>query len=93
MPAQEDASVSATAIKYISHRFSEGGSCVMTGASRSAEVRFTCLRNAADNMIASVKEFPTCNYIITVSTPLLCKHPEFQLQVRKAPMLCFQVRG
>ncbi|GFH10890.1 predicted protein [Haematococcus lacustris] len=29
-------------------------------------------------MIISVKEFPTCNYIYTVATPFLCKHPRFK---------------
>lgn len=27
--------------------------------------------------MVSVKEFPTCNYVVVVSTPFLCKHPAF----------------
>lgn len=45
------------------------------------QVRFTCMRDVNDNMLVSVKEFPTCNYIFTVATPFLCKHPEFKPSV------------
>jgi hypothetical protein len=31
-----------------------------------------------DNVILSVREFPSCHYILTVSTPLLCGHPAFR---------------
>lgn len=46
-----------------------------------AQVRFTCMRDVSDNVIVSVKEFPTCNYVFTVATPFLCNHPEFKPQV------------
>jgi hypothetical protein len=36
------------------------------------------MRDVTDNIIVSVKEFPTCNYVFTVATPFLCKHPEFK---------------
>lgn len=27
--------------------------------------------------MVSVREFPSCNYVLVVSTPFLCKHPAF----------------
>lgn len=48
------------------------------------QVRYTCLRDTKENLVASVREFPTCNYVALVSTPLLCKHPAFAPQVRSA---------
>lgn len=51
-------------------------------ALRCAQVRFMCMRDAADNIITAVKEFPTCHYVLTVATPFLCKAPEFKPPVR-----------
>jgi hypothetical protein len=42
------------------------------------------MRDVTDNIIVSVKEFPTCNYVFTVATPFLCKHPEFKPPVSGA---------
>jgi hypothetical protein len=41
------------------------------------QVRYTCARDTKENVVVSVKEFPTCNYVVVVSTPFLCKHPAF----------------
>jgi hypothetical protein len=46
------------------------------------QVRYTCTRGSKDNVVLSVREFPTCNYVVVVSTPFLCKHPFFQPPVR-----------
>ncbi|KAG2437534.1 hypothetical protein HYH02_011177 [Chlamydomonas schloesseri] len=73
-----DASSTAVPIRYVSHLFADGAKCVMTGAARSAEVRFTCLPDTTDNVLVSIKEFPTCNYVFVVTTPFLCKHPLFK---------------
>eukprot|EP00878_Enallax_costatus_P005298 GHUV01005565.1.p1 GENE.GHUV01005565.1~~GHUV01005565.1.p1 ORF type:complete len:415 (+),score=129.13 GHUV01005565.1:253-1497(+) len=73
----EDASSSGHPLKYVSHTYSGGASCVLTGAARTAEVRYTCVRDAKENIVLSVREFPTCNYVVVVSTPFLCKHPAF----------------
>ncbi|KAG2429356.1 hypothetical protein HXX76_011122 [Chlamydomonas incerta] len=73
-----DASSMAVPIRYVSHLFSDGAKCVMTGAARTAEVRFTCLPDTTDNVLVSIKEFPTCNYVFVVTTPFLCKHPLFK---------------
>jgi hypothetical protein len=47
-----------------------------------SQVRYTCTRGSKDNVVLSVREFPTCNYVVVVSTPFLCKHPFFQPPVR-----------
>lgn len=41
------------------------------------QVRYTCARDVKENVVLSVREFPTCNYVVVVSTPFLCKHPAF----------------
>ncbi|WIA19244.1 hypothetical protein OEZ85_003883 [Tetradesmus obliquus] len=74
----EDLSSSGHPLKYVSHKFSGGASCVLTGQPRTAEVRYTCTRGSQDNVVLSVREFPTCNYVVVVSTPFLCKHPSFE---------------
>ncbi len=42
-----------------------------------------CVKDVRDNVILSVREFPTCNYIFTVSTTFLCKHPQFKPPVSR----------
>jgi len=49
------------------------------------------MRDTKDNIIVSVREFPTCNYVILVSTPLLCQHPVFKPPVSVYGWLCGQV--
>mmetsp|Transcript_31818 Transcript_31818/g.70690 ORF Transcript_31818/g.70690 Transcript_31818/m.70690 type:complete len:390 (-) Transcript_31818:180-1349(-) len=83
MEIKFDGSSASQPIKYVSHVLGGGQSCVMTGLPRTAEVRFTCMRDIRDNTIVSVKEFPTCNYVFTVATPFLCNHPEFKLPPEK----------
>ena len=46
------------------------------------QVRYTCARDVKENVVMSVREFPTCNYVVVVSTPFLCKHPSFMPPVR-----------
>lgn len=41
------------------------------------QVRYTCARDVKENAVLSVKEFPSCNYVVVISTPFLCKHPAF----------------
>jgi hypothetical protein len=54
---------------------------------RCDQVRYTCLRDSKENLIASVREFPTCNYVVLVSTPLLCQHPAFRPKARGRALL------
>ncbi len=41
------------------------------------EVHYKCIPDA-QSFIVSVKEAATCNYILTVGTNLLCKHPFYR---------------
>lgn len=89
METKEDKSLSEITMKYVSHVMSDGDNCLLTGAKRSAEVRFTCWPQGgversgsgsgglSDTVVLSVREFPTCNYVVVMSSPLLCKHPDF----------------
>ncbi|EFJ40099.1 hypothetical protein VOLCADRAFT_108338 [Volvox carteri f. nagariensis] len=76
---KEDTSSMSYPVRYVSHNFTGGAKCALTGEPRTAEVRFTCLPDINDNAIVSVKEFPTCNYKILVNAQALCKHKDFQL--------------
>ena len=62
----------------MSHVYAEGEECNLTGRPRRTEARFTC---GADLSLA-VKEEASCEYLVTLSTPLLCTHPAFQPKVR-----------
>ncbi|KIY99234.1 hypothetical protein MNEG_8726 [Monoraphidium neglectum] len=62
--SQEDTSASGRPVKYVVHRYINGATCHLTGQPRTAEVRYTCLRDSKENLIASVREFPTCNYVV-----------------------------
>jgi protein OS-9 len=51
-----------------------GTECDITRQPRSARVELHCTLEGVDKMI-EVKEDSTCNYTLTVQTPLLCQHP------------------
>nr|BCL66108.1 hypothetical protein [Volvox africanus] len=76
---KEDANSFRQPIRYVSHIFTGGARCELSGQQRSAEVRFTCLPDIHDNVVIAMKEFPTCNYVFLVNAPALCKHKEFQM--------------
>lgn len=73
------------ALRYVAHRYSGGEVCELTGSPRSAEVRFTC--GGQDTLLTSVKEPASCSYVVTVTTPRLCKHPGFQQQPVPAALI------
>ncbi|KAF5837447.1 hypothetical protein DUNSADRAFT_4363 [Dunaliella salina] len=75
-----DETIASVPVKYVSHNFTGGDTCLLNGEPRTAEVRFTCMKDVKDSIIFSVNEFPTCNYVFVVATPFLCKHPEFKPQ-------------
>ena len=52
--------------------------------SRRTEVRFYCNRNELQ-VFTSVKEIATCQYVVRVSTKLLCEHEAF---TPKMPLVC-----
>jgi hypothetical protein len=56
--------------------------CVRRLGCTLLQVRFTCRADAKDDMVMSVKEFPTCNYVVMVSALNLCNHAAFKPRVR-----------
>jgi protein OS-9 len=78
-------------MRYVRHVHSGGEPCEVTGEVRGVEVRYTC-DPGGGTVLASVVEPRSCEYVFTVKTPLLCKHPAFKpQQPRVAPIGCFPV--
>eukprot|EP00891_Asterochloris_glomerata_P005197 jgi/Astpho2/5197/Aster-04777 len=76
-------STGTRASRYISQMYTGGERCEIDGSEagrqRSTEVRFMCSEDAKES-ITAIMEPSTCNYLLTVTTPRLCKHPEFRIQ-------------
>ncbi|KAL0234886.1 hypothetical protein GEMRC1_001471 [Eukaryota sp. GEM-RC1] len=75
---------------YFVETLSDGTPCTNSDTMRSAEVRYMCgvphdgLSAALENVI----EDKTCHYVLTVRTPLLCKHKEFARFKPSAKVVC-----
>ncbi|GMH41783.1 hypothetical protein BSKO_09693 [Bryopsis sp. KO-2023] len=76
--------------RFISQHYFDGDVCEQTGSPREAEVRYYCEERSQINYtsLVAVTEGPTCHYVVTVNTPLLCKHPAFKLQDPTRVILC-----
>jgi len=69
---------------YITHEYTNGTKCDLSGTPRSSSVRFVC--GKSQSQIATldmVKEIATCEYLAVVSSHLLCQHQQFQEKVRE----------
>ncbi|KAF9923010.1 Protein OS-9 [Linnemannia zychae] len=62
--------------KYLVQRWENGDICDLTGLSRKVEVQFHCA--PYDDRIQFVTEPSTCNYIMVIYSPNLCKDPAFE---------------
>ncbi|KAL0227249.1 hypothetical protein P9112_014573 [Eukaryota sp. TZLM1-RC] len=73
---------------YYVEYFSEGTPC--RNMIRSSEVRYKCGYNNQDALalLENVTEDSTCHYILTVRTPLLCKHKDFFREKPFAKIRC-----
>lgn len=81
-------------LPYYSQRYFDGTECDLTGVRRSTEVRYTCGNAQVASTIVDVKEPSSCTYLITVTTPLLCKHPVFKPKRETVLTIpCFPVDG
>ena len=58
--------------------WTSGTICDMNGLPRTIEVQYFCAENRKDDRIMYIKEVTTCNYIIAIQTPRLCKEPAFR---------------
>jgi hypothetical protein len=72
--------------RYVAQQYVGGEACELTGQPRHAEARFTC-GTGGDTLLASVKELASCSYVVTITTPRLCKHPAFQQQPEPAALI------
>lgn len=77
--ADED-HVKDTSKRYHVHLYTNGTVCDLTDIPRYTEVRFVCSEPTV--LISSIKEISSCNYVLTVQSPMLCKNPLFQQEKR-----------
>lgn len=62
----------------------------MTGKEREVEIRYYCANDKITTSIIDIKEPVTCNYIMSISTPLLCKYPKYKPKKQKVQEIyCF----
>jgi len=62
---------------FVSLYYEEGTQCDLTQGSRSIEIRIQCSPEQF-SVISDIKEVSTCQYILSVDTPLLCYHPKYK---------------
>ncbi|KAF8943624.1 Protein OS-9 [Haplosporangium gracile] len=62
--------------KYLVQRWEDGDICKETGRPRKVEVQFQCA--SVDDSIQVAMEPSTCNYIMVIYSPNLCKDPAFE---------------
>ncbi|AOW06275.1 protein OS-9 [Yarrowia lipolytica] len=85
---------SAGGIPFLAHRLRSGTHCPLTGANREIEVQFVCDKNVQHDHILWIKEKRTCNYVMQVGTPRLCKDMRFQPPPDESlPIMCYSVES
>ncbi|KAF9574040.1 Protein OS-9 [Mortierella alpina] len=62
--------------KYLVQQWGQGEICDLTGVPRKVQVRFQCAN--VDDRIQHVSEPSTCNYIMLIYSPSLCKEVAFE---------------
>jgi len=77
---------------YYSEEYESGSDCDLTEKGRTCEVRFYCDPNTDGSILSSVKEPSSCNYVVRIDTPLLCKHPKYvsKLEEETEKIICFE---
>ncbi|CAD7699983.1 unnamed protein product [Ostreobium quekettii] len=85
-----DESATSKNNRYVSHRYVSGDICEETQSPRETEVRYFCEErtSVSTTSITTITEGPTCKYTININTPLLCRHPEFQMKDNTHAILC-----
>jgi protein OS-9 len=78
--------VKDTSKRYHVHLYTNGTVCDLTDIPRYTEVRFVCSEPTV--LISSIKEISSCNYVLTVQSPMLCKNPLFQQEKRTFFIRC-----
>jgi len=79
---------------YYAYRYTDGTVCDLNGQKRSTEVRFFCSGEKSASALMDVKEPSSCNYVLAVNTPLICKHPSFKTKKETTMTIqCFAENG
>jgi hypothetical protein len=76
---------------YYSIEYEAGSTCDLTGKPRTCEIRIYCQQNSDVSMFTSIKEPSSCNYVVRIDTPHLCKHPKYtSKETDTEKILCFE---
>jgi len=62
---------------FHSQNYTRGSLCELRNRMRNAEVRYFCDADADGSYIARIDEPESCQYLVTIHTPLLCDLPGF----------------
>jgi protein OS-9 len=76
--------------EYYSETYTGGTPCDVRELRRQSEIRFRCSEGDV-SLIVDLKEPSTCQYLIDIETPLLCKHPKYRKKIDVAfPIRCVE---
>lgn len=80
-------------MRYLVQNLGGGTTCDLTGKPRRIEIQFHCEPTMPADRITLIKETSTCQYLMVVSTPLLCNDVAFQppQEARPYPITCTPV--
>ena len=80
-------------MRYLVQNLGGGTTCDLTGKPRRIEVQFHCEPTMPVDRITLIKETSTCQYLMVISTPLLCNDVAFQppQEARPYPIACTPV--
>ena len=80
-------------MRYLVQNLGGGTTCDLTGKPRRIEVQFHCEPTMPADRISLIKETSTCQYLMVISTPLLCNDVAFQppQEARPYPIACTPV--
>ncbi|PRP82965.1 hypothetical protein PROFUN_09916 [Planoprotostelium fungivorum] len=78
--------------EHYKESYNLGTPCDITGLQRSTEVQYECSTNSA-NHISSIREPATCTYVVTISTPAICKHPQYKPKKDHVEVISYDALG
>lgn len=68
-----------TSPAYASQWYVQGQECDLVNLKRGTEFRFFCNKDLSEAKLVDMEETSTCEYLATVETPHVCKHPAFKV--------------
>eukprot|EP01119_Soliformovum_irregulare_P005358 TRINITY_DN17126_c0_g1_i1.p1 TRINITY_DN17126_c0_g1~~TRINITY_DN17126_c0_g1_i1.p1 ORF type:complete len:312 (+),score=92.89 TRINITY_DN17126_c0_g1_i1:61-996(+) len=63
---------------YYAEEYVQGTVCDITGKPRTTQVRYICSADRMSTSLSEIIEPSSCNYVLTVGIPQLCKHSAFR---------------